>query len=262
SVPGRDVRDPHWLVFRDTLFCYTGTWLVSEQAPERGALADHRGYAVLSQDGLNWHAPLPLAGTDGCYIWRAAACGETAYLNGRRFRPGRDVGKRMDYGWEVESLLLTSTDGLAWQPGPLLVPEGGDETALYFEADGALHALARGQDREPAALLSAAPPYDDIRRIKLDRNIGGPLLVRWGEHILVGGRDTNPATGAPCTALFWAAGNHLDPALMLPSGGDTSYPGFAALDARHGLLSYYSSHEGSGTIRAPSYIYLAELELG
>ncbi|HIM55864.1 MAG TPA: hypothetical protein EYM39_04085 [Candidatus Latescibacteria bacterium] len=41
----------------------------------------------------------------------------------------------------------------------------------------------------------------------------------------------------------------------LPSGGDNSYPGFIALDGTRGLLSYYSSHEGSASI------YLAELRL-
>ena len=38
----------------------------------------------------------------------------------------------------------------------------------------------------------------------------------------------------------------------LPSGGDNSYPGFVPLSETRGLLSYYSSHEGSGTSLAPS----------
>ncbi|MHB9031845.1 MAG: hypothetical protein ACYC6L_02235 [Anaerolineae bacterium] len=261
SVPGRDVRDPHWLVFNDRLYCFTGTWLVTDHAPDSGALADHRGYAVFSPDGFSWHGPLPLAGTDGCYIWRAAACGGAAYLNARRFSPGTDPGKRSDYGWDVESLLLTSTDGFSWQPGPLLMPEGGDETAFYFDAGGTLHALARGQDKQPATLITGQPSYEHLERAALDRNLGGPLLARWESRVLAAGRDTDPRTGQPCTAVFWIDQGELVPALTLLSGGDTSYPGFAALDDRHALLSFYSSHEGSGSHLAPSYIYLARLEL-
>ena len=44
-------------------------------------------------------------------------------------------------------------------------------------------------------------------------------------------------------------------AAELPSGGDCSYPGFVALDESRGLLSYYSSHDGSTSI------YLAEIVL-
>ena len=34
SVPDRDVRDPHFLSFKDQLFVYTGTWYCGDLAPE------------------------------------------------------------------------------------------------------------------------------------------------------------------------------------------------------------------------------------
>jgi len=33
------------------------------------------------------------------------------------------------------------------------------------------------------------------------------------------------------------------------------------LDDKHGLLSYYSSHEGSGRNVAPCHIYVAEIRI-
>jgi len=82
--------------------------------------------------------------------------------------------------------------------------------------------------------------------------------MRVGSSYLVGGRKTvDPA--APRTTLYWLDGDRLVEALELPGGGDNSYPGFVARDETRGLLSYYSSHEGSGTSLAPSAIYLAEL---
>ena len=47
----------------------------------------------------------------------------------------------------------------------------------------------------------------------------------------------------------------------LPSGGDTGYPGFVALSDTKGLLSYHSSHEGSGTNPAPWSVYVAEVSV-
>ena len=83
----------------------------------------------------------------------------------------------------------------------------------------------------------------------LDRNVGGPLLARWGDRYLVGGRKIK-ADDTRMTSLYWLHEDALHEAVELPSGGDCSYPGFVALSEERGLLSYYSSHEGS-TVHLP-----------
>jgi len=113
--------------------------------------------------------------------------------------------------------------------------------------------------RRPAQLCRAKPPYAEWSLTDLDRYVGGPLLAKWGDRYLVGGRKLVDGRGK--TALYWLVGDRLEEAAELPSGGDTSYPGFIALSDNKGLLSYYSSHEGSGTSLAPSAIYLANLTL-
>jgi hypothetical protein len=71
---------------------------------------------------------------------------------------------------------------------------------------------------------------------------------------LLGGGRTHG--GGTHTTLGWidAQSGKFTPALQLPSGGDTSYPGMVL---HHGLLwvSYYSGHEGK------TDIYLAEIEV-
>jgi len=47
----------------------------------------------------------------------------------------------------------------------------------------------------------------------------------------------------------------------LPSGGDTSYPGFVELSPKRALVSYYSSHERDPSGNVITAIYLAELTL-
>ncbi|MFN2168635.1 MAG: hypothetical protein ACK2U9_20565, partial [Anaerolineae bacterium] len=83
---------------------------------------------------------------------------------------------------------------------------------------------------------------------------------RWGDRLLVAGRKWLAPKDA-VTALYWLVDDQLQEIAVLPSGGDNSYPGFVELDDGRGLLSYYSSHEGSGTGSPPSAIYLAELVL-
>lgn len=259
SVPTRDVRDPHFLVFDQKIFVYSGAWLVDPNDPRAMDMNDHLGFCVWSEDGLNWHGPRMLEGTHGHYIWRAATNGEFAYLIGRRVHHFAAIADSAQEQEATESWLLQSRDGFNWLPAGLIQPNYGDETALLFEPDGSALAVARSMGHRPAQICRAKPPYAAWSRTNLDRYVGGPLLAKWGDRYLVGGRKLVEGRGT--TVLYWLVDDTLEEAAELPSGGDNSYPGFVALGEEKGLLSYYSSHEGSGTSLAPSAIYLAHLSL-
>ena len=256
-VEQRDTRDPHFLVFRDKLFVYTGTWYSGPTAlaPEDYDLNEHLGYAAWSEDGATWHGPIMLEGTFGHYIWRAAAFGGKAYLCGRR-KAGFAVAPRGE-GKEVESLMLESDDGLIWRKRAVFLETAGDETAFLFEPDGSVLAVGR-RGGGPAQLLRSSPPYTQWNRKDLDRSVGGPLLVKWGDRYLVGGRKTTKESG-PKTSLCWLVGDQLHEFAELPSAGDNSYPGFVELAPRRALVSYYSSHERDASGKQITAIYLAEL---
>ena len=260
SVPDRDTRDPHLCVFGDKLFAYSGTWLC-EETP---TINHHLGYGVYTEDGETWHGPHMLEGTYGHYIWRADSFGGKAYLNGRRireFRQGLDNEERMKC---TESVLLESDDGLVWKTCGVIQENWGDETAFLFEEDGSALAVARSLSRGetwlPAQVCRSEPPYDTWTRTDLDRYIGGPLLKKWNEWYLVGGRKMIDKKN-PVTTLYRLVDDQLEEIMELPSGGDNSYPGFVQTSETTGLVSFYSSHEGSGEKKAPCSIYLAELEL-
>lgn len=257
QVPLRDTRDPHFLVFKDRLFVYTGTWYSGDKTipPAEYDLNKHLGYAAWSDDGTTWHSPILLEGTFGHYIWRAAAHDSKAYLCGRR-KIDFAEGPRGE-GREVESLMLESDDGLIWRKRAVFQEIAGDETAFLFQSDGSV--LGIGRRNGPAQLLRAAPPYTNWRRSDLKTSIGGPLLAKWGKHYLVGGRKSSSA--GPKTALFWLVNDHLEEFAELPSGGDNSYPGFVELTPYRALLSYYSSHELDAAGKPITAIYLAELEV-
>ena len=254
----RDTRDPHFLVFRDKLFVLTGTWFSGETSLPRDEydLNKHLGYAVWSEDGKTWHGPTMLEGTFGHYIWRAAAHGDRAYLCGRR-KYEFDMKPRGE-GRRVKSIMLQSDDGLIWRKRAVFQELQGDETAFLFEPDGAV--IGIGRRRGNAQLLRSSPPYTDWQRHDLDRYIGGPLLARWGDRLVVGGRKSIGDRG-PKTSMYWLIDDQLQEFAELPSGGDTSYPGMVALSDTKAVMSWYSSHEKDKDGNTITAIYMADLRI-
>lgn len=258
SVPLRDTRDPHFLVFQNKLFVYTGTWYSGQSTiPVKDYdLNLHLGYAVHTADGDQWSDPQMLEGTFGHYIWKANEFGGKAYLCGRR-KHLFDVRPRGE-GPDVESAMLESDDGLIWRTKGLFQETRGDETAFQFLSNGSVIGIAR-RGRDAAEIVRSEPPYDSWERKSLDRYIGGPLLTRWGNKWVVGGRRITP-DGAR-TSLCWLQDNQLHEFAELPSAGDNSYPGLIDLGDGKALVSWYSSHERHGNDQVITAIYLADLEL-
>ena len=257
-VPLRDTRDPHFLVFKDRLFIYTGTWFGGTETipPSEYDVNLHLGYAVWSDDGRAWHDPQLLEGTFGHYVWRAATDGQKAYLCGRR-KINFAVAPRGE-GPEIESLMLESSDGLIWRKRSTFQEIKGDETAFLFLPDRSIIAIGR-RGSETAQLLLSEPPYTEWARSDLGRYIGGPLITRWGERILVGGRKN--LGGGPKTSLCWLIDGELHEFAELPSGGDCSYPGFIATSPTRAIVSWYSSHEKDEKGQTMTAIYMADLEI-
>lgn len=255
SVAGRDTRDPHFLIFKDRLFLYTGTWYDSPD--KQYDLNEHLGYAVWSSDGKRWSRPIPLEGTFGHYIWKASTFDGKAFLCGRRKTHFR-VGPKGE-GKDVESAMLESNDGLIWRHRTLFQETTGDETAFLFEPDGSIMAIGR-RGSHTAQLCLSSPPYQEWIRHDLDRYIGGPLLARWGSRFVVGGRKFTPDRG-PKTSMCWLIDGQLSEFAELPSAGDNSYPGFVALSPSKALMSWYSTHEKDPEGQAITAIYMANLEL-
>jgi hypothetical protein len=257
SVAERDTRDPHFLIFGDKLFVYTGTAHVGKEGKRFTDWNAHLGYAIWTSDGSAWANPRALEGTYGHYIWRAAAHGGKAYLCARRWHE-HNVGP--DYS-TMEAALLESDDGLRWRFVSLFQETMGNETAFRFELDGSLIAVSRsGPKGASGSVLShSRPPYQEWTRQELEGYIGGPALARWGERMVVGGRRITPQ--GPRTTLLWLDKTKLQAFAELPSDGDNSYPGLVELDGGRLLVSWYSSHEKGTDGKPITAIYLAELAI-
>jgi hypothetical protein len=256
-VPKRDTRDPHFLTFQEKLSVYTGTWYCGKTAPKQRDMNEHLGYACFTNDRKTWSDPVMLEGTYGHYVWRAATFGGKAYLCARRKREFAKTASRAERDPLVQSAMLESNDGLVWRKAALFQKQYGDETAFRFEPDGSVLAVARSGSARPAQVCRSRPPYQEWQRKNLDRYIGGPLLTKWGDRYVVGGRKT--LGGKAVTSLCWLVDDELQEMIDLPSGGDNSYPGWIELSPTRALVSYYSSHERDESDKTITAIYLANL---
>jgi hypothetical protein len=250
SEPGIDLRDPKLSVTPDGRLM-----LVMEGALYEGKVLKGRQPRVaFSKDGRTWTTPQRVL-DNGDWLWRVTwhkgqAYGIT-YITAGSLRPTNE--------WTVR--LLASDDGVSWRlVAKLAVPGRPNEATVRFLPNDDCVALVRreglGPDKDQSAWIGhSASPYIRWRWHSAGMQVGGPnFLALPGGGMVASGRlyrskpDTNKTFVGPMTLKA------VKPELVLPSGGDCSYPG---LVWHEGLLwaSYYSSHEGHTSI------YLAQIRL-
>lgn len=259
TMPGHDTRGPHFLAFDKKLFLFVGAIYPNDGTePDLSSMnRKNFGCTTFTQDGKNWSDPTPLTGTKEYFIWGAASYKGKAYLSGRRTKRvplASGEGKFESVG---ETALLESDNGLDWKTTSIYHQDRGDETSFLFEPNGDLVGATRRGGPYTARLLRAKPPYQEWVHKDFPFFIGGPLIKKWGNWHIVGGRR-NSKEGKK-TGLWWLHGDELLSMAILPSGGDNSYPGFAAIDNDHGIVCWYSSHEKDQNGDIITAIYMADL---
>ncbi|MEW4453832.1 exo-alpha-sialidase [Bremerella sp. JC817] len=235
-----DLRDAKISVTPDGKLCLSGAGALHQPAD-----AKHQSFIWNSEDGENWSDPIAI-GDPNFWIWRITWHDSAAYGVGYN-TVNRHAAR-----------LYKSEDGNSFQQvGKDFAVNGYvNETGLIFLKDGSAMCLLRRDGTSKTAMLGTAQaPYTEWKWQDLGTYVGGPELMQTSDgRFLVGGRILSP--GGAKTAIW-----ELDPAqaklhhlATLPSGGDTSYPGFVEQDGKL-WVSYYSSHEGKTSI------YLSQLEL-
>jgi hypothetical protein len=229
-----DVRDPHFaLTPRGELM------LTAAIALNPGGAHRHQTYAWFTRDGVNWGEPAPIGEPD-YWLWRVVWHHDKAYGVGYPTNPAGGAAR-----------LYESHDGRGFRALVEALPVDGspNETGIAFLDDGRMLILARREaGSRNAALLAAPPPYTDFTAAEVDRRLGGPQLIRLPDGRLLTAGRIHPEQGSR-TALLWLdpPSKQLREFLVLPSGGDNSYPGLVHEDGEI-LVSYYSSHEGKSAI--------------
>lgn len=248
ELTGFDLRDAHLSVTPDNRLMLLGGAAPREKD---GQDAPTGSFVAFSKDGVEWTKP-QIVIEPGRWLWSVT------------WHKGKAYGVSYPASQGSPHLtLLTSTDGIAYQP---LVPQlysGGfaNETALRFDADDVCYALVRRdrQTNEPFSAILGVSKGDYTKWDWFDlgdqfNGFGGPNFIQLptGQWLATGRMHEGGAHTALCQIDM--AEHKMTKLLKLPSGGDTSYPGLAWHD---GLLylSYYSGHEGKTSI------YLARIQI-
>ena len=261
---GVDLRDPKFCTTGgDRLMLtmggsnYDGTPAPDAQRKLNGA----RSRVSFSTDGRTWTAPQPSC-EENQWLWRVTQ----RPPDGPAFDP--PGVPFLFYGIsyptnipEAQSKLVLwqSNDGVNYSRAAS--PDPGrslwlNETTLRFDEQGTMMALARSDRKATNAFFGVSkPPYKEWSWTDTGHIIHGPDFIRLSDgRMLYAGRDFVNGK-ANTTVGFLTATGHAMPMLVLPSGGDCSYPGLAEGPDGELFVSYYSSHEGKTSI------YLARLKM-
>jgi hypothetical protein len=236
---GIDLRDPHLSITPDNRLM-----VVAGGSVYRGTktLMGRQPRVAFSKDGRTW-TPTERVLSEGDWLWRVT------------WHEGRAYG--VSYGtdgkdWSLK--LVRSSDGIKYEQITMLdIPGRPNETTLRFLPDGEMLALVRREGSNTFGWIGTSrAPYRDWKWQETKHRLGGPNFIRLPDGSLWASSRNYP--GGARTVVGRMTRDGYEPALTLPSGGDTSYAG---LVWHEGLLwvSYYSSHEGK------SSIYLAKVRL-
>jgi len=152
--------------------------------------------------------------------------------------------------------LYRTRDGMNYEVylPELPLPPPACEVTIRFKPDETMVLLAReGSMSRRGFLCLAKPPYKKFTVRIVAHGMGGPNLLYLGkDQWLVGTREYpyERPTGKKGTATVLLQVDETGAfrrLLELPSGGDTSYPGFL-LRGSTLWVSYYSSHQGKTAI--------------
>ncbi len=261
---GVDLRDPKFCPARDGRLMLTIGGSIYDGTSAPGAKRKRtaaRTRTAFSADGRTWTAPLP-ACDDGQWLWRVTP------------RPPDQFGDPSDAPFPLYGVAYTvadedkfklslwsSPDGARFSrvtdlaPGRNVLP---NETTLRFTEDGTMLALTRNESsgkRGTTMFGTSKPPYNKWSWTDTGHIIHGADFIRiaYGRMIYAG-RDFADGKANTTVGILTATGRAM-PMLVLPSGGDCSYPGLAEGPDGQIFVSYYSSHEGK------TAIYFARLKM-
>lgn len=255
-LAGRDLRDPKLSITPDNRLMIVGG---ATNVADRNT--DFFSVVSFSKDGKVWSIPQKVVvNPDGSnfWLWRVA------------WRKGEAFG--VAYAWDspppparrkMWAFVCLSRDGIKYER---LSSNFDDlnEAALAFDERDNLTIIFRSNDKPPQALIaSTSAPFSDwsvggLTVSGWESQLGGPAMLRLpngpNRLMIVAGRLSREKEQRTGVGLLDVESGALTDLLLLPSNGDSSYPGLAWRKDQL-WMSYYSSHEGKAAI------YLAKIEL-
>lgn len=246
---GYDLRDPKLSITPDgRLMVIAGGSIYREQR-----IVGRIPQVLFSEDGRTFTAPeaviLDAAASSGTdWLWRVMWDGETGY--------GVNYAMRPDGGADL--YLVSTRDGIHYGHVATLPLDGfPNETTVRMLPDGRMAMMVRRDKGDTMGYWGVSePPFTDWKFTKMEFRVGGPDFLVLGDGTIIAGSRSYYIPSACKTALYkGTADGRFQEVMLLPSGGDTSYPGLL-VDGDTLWVSYYSSHETPN-----ASIYLARIPI-
>lgn len=210
-------------------------------------LIERQPRVAFSTNGLEWSAPSKIL-SKGDWLWRLTWHESNAYGICYYNEPAR-TNETSARGSKIR--LVKTSNGLSYDTVAGLDVSGSpNESTLRFQDNGDCVALVRREAADKEAWIgTSAAPYKKWQWHAAGMQVGGPNFLILPGHTMIAGGRKYPSEEDRVTRTFVGPMtlNSVKPALLLPSGGDCSYPGMLWRDGKL-WLSYYSSHEGSTDI--------------
>lgn len=234
-----DLRDPKFLLMTTgELLLTVGAVPVRSERPFQW-----QTFASTSPDGKKWSKFQPISPT-GEWIWSLIQTPDGYFGTGYRFKPYQAALFQGVTPFSLEKKTTLSIPGHPSEAGMARTNDGRLLQVIRRDGDANLN---------HAWVSTSSFPFEKWSGGALNCHLAAPALLVWKDQtLLCAGRIFDK--DEPRTALGTINDQIFTPLIVLPSGGDNSYPSLLYYE-NFLYLSYYSSHE-IGT-----NIYLAKLRI-
>lgn len=243
-----DLRDPKLSVTPDNRLMV----IIGGSIYEKKELIGRIPQVSFSKDGKHFSKPASVnirdnAGNGIDWIWRVTWHDGVGYAAMYSMTAKRDG---------VLSLIKTE-DGINYDLVTRFdVPDFPNEATVRFDSAGNMNLMVRRELGDQKGYYGKSCfPYTDWTWKKMDFRLGGPDFIYLNDSLVVMGTRSHYTSFAKTVLLKGNGTEKFQEVLVLPSGGDNSYPGLM-IEGDQLWVSYYSCHQ---TQRAS--IYLAKIPL-
>lgn len=229
-IIGGSVYKEKKLISRDPLVCFS---------------VDGRHYTPLQQVKLD---PDVYTGND--WLWRVTWDGDTGY--------GVNYASQDREGGKPKVSLLKTVNGVDFDLITHFdIPNFPNEATVRIMEDKEMFIMIRREEGDRKGYWGRSyPPYTSWNWRAMDVILGGPDFMAVDSTHFVAGTRSHYIESFPKTVLLTGdKSGKFQEAMVLPSGGDTSYPGFLIVNEEL-WTCYYSQHESNNAA-----IYLAKIPL-
>ena len=246
AIAHTDLRDPKITITPDghmMLIAY------ARKTSGNNKTVGRRNLTWVSQTGHSWSAAQEFAAS-GWWLWRVRWHNDLAY--GFAYNKKQNA-IHLYSGNPRRSFHLHQPFALSLYKHKKGYP---NESDLIFDNNKAFALVRRDADSYSAQLGHSTYPYKKWSWTDLGRYIGGPVMLRLNANFaLIAGRIVKHGRLVTGLLKMNLSNGNLQELLILPSGGDNSYPGLVLQQGKL-YISYYSSHGDN-----KSCVYLAEINM-